>query len=155
MAKRKLTKAELIAENAEEQYFLNGSKMIPYPVDVYGRIIEVPDDEKEKAEGSLMIQHFINKGGFKIEYVAPGLITKKKIFNPKTTERKVLETVKVEEFCKLGDKFKIFNPEIICLVVEVRGETAFLDHLGTFSKRVPTKIATIIEMCKREAWEKL
>lgn len=150
---KKSKKQEL--EDAEDLYNSKAAAMIPYPVDIYGKSIDIPEDEVEKAkEKSLMIQHLINRG-FEINPVAKGSIIKKEVFNP-STKAVVKKVAEVEpDFVKVGDEFKIANVGMNTICTEVKGDTVYFKHVGSFSNPIGYALDTVKEMVKRSAWVKI
>lgn len=154
---KKITKQlQAKLEDAEDLYNQKAAAMIPYPVDIYGKIIDVPEDEIDKANASLMVQHLIGRG-FEIVAVPKGSIIKKQVFNPKinTTTKKQKEEATEDVFILIGNKFQIVASGVIGEVIEVRSEKATLKYLGQFHTGTPYDISMIKEMLKREAWVRI
>ncbi len=143
-----------LADDAEELYNQKAAAMVPYPVDIYGKTIDVPENELERAKSSLMIEHLVNRG-FEIIACKAEDVRKKAVFNPalvlpSNIKRKVpLATIEP------GDRFRILSNQVIAVITKIEKNAAYLNLLGQMAPREPTPLDDIRKYLKDFTWEKL
>lgn len=154
MAKR-LSKTEQAAADAEELYLQKAAAQIPYPVDIYNKTIDVPDNEVDQALEHLMIQQLCGaRFRFAIQRCIPDEVVKKEVYDPKL--REVVKPVEVveEAFVKIGDQFLV-NNQVTLEVRRIEGDVVYTKALNQMASESPIGILVLKEMVKRKTWERL
>lgn len=149
----KLSKKE-ITELAEEKYNQQASKMIPYPCDIYMKLIYVPESQIKAAEDDYKVQHLINRG-FVVESVSDDDINLKTVYDPEfiTKGKRVKEPEVAQSFLHVGDKFKV-PTGIIKECIRIEGSDAVFKDLDTMATPVKVPLSIVYEMLRRDAWIK-
>lgn len=117
-------------QKEKNEFYEKAAKMIPYPVDIYYKTIDIPEDELKDIGDNINVMFLVRQHGFKIQSCIE--VIKKEVFDPVCNSVR-RQTVQEQKF-KVGEKFSLITGFRTIEITEVKNSKIYFKYIGNVER---------------------